>query len=156
MGNLVIARRRLSAQLKTVERRFAGHRCAVLAPRCQLARQNGHDRIVAQFVMVVDVLVTQRKPEHPLSDQGRNAMLDQFLAPIVDEARGKAINQPDRTIRRTQQKRSGIRRDHSTIKTRHNIAPCDGCKLEQFCVTLRRHRGAPRINAKSFSQNNFR
>ena len=46
VADLVIARRLQLAQLQPVERRFAGYRGAFLAPRCQLARQHGHDRIV--------------------------------------------------------------------------------------------------------------
>ncbi len=58
-----------------------------------------------QFVVVVDVLVAQRDPDYPLLDQRCNKMLDQFRFPTVDEARGKALDQPDRTIRRLQQYR---------------------------------------------------
>jgi hypothetical protein len=156
MADPVIPRRRLPAQLEPVERRLAGHRRTVLAPRSQLARQHRHDRIVPQLIMVVDVLISQRNPEHPLPNQGRRQMLDQFPFAPVHEAGGKAINQPDRTIRRSQQQRPGIRCDRSTIKSRHNGAAFHRCKLEQFCATLCRHRGAPRIGAKLLSHNHFR
>ena len=77
--DLVIARRLIPAQFEPVERRLAGHRRAVLARRLQLAGQNRHDRIVAQFVMVVEVLVAERDPEYPLADQRRYPMLDRIL-----------------------------------------------------------------------------
>ena len=47
MRDLVIACRRRPAQLKTVERRFAGHRRAIRPPRRQLAGEYRHDRIAA-------------------------------------------------------------------------------------------------------------
>src|SRR5215216_7937474 len=99
MGYLVIARRNLTAQLKPVECRLAGHWRTILAPRFQLARQHRHDRVVPQIVMVADVFVAQRNPEHPLRNERRNKVLDQFRFAPVNEACSKALNQPDRTIR---------------------------------------------------------
>jgi hypothetical protein len=124
--------------------------------RARLPRQHRHHRVVPQFVVVVDVFVAKRNPEHPLPNQRRNKVLDQILAPTIDEAIGTAPNQPDRTICRSQQQRPGVRRDRSSVKPRYNRAAFHSCKFEQFCVTLCRHRGAPRIGKKSFSQNNFR
>ena len=66
------------------------------------------------------------------------------MAPTIDEAIGKPPNQPDRTICRSQQQRPGVRRDRSSVKPRYNRAAFHSCKFEQFCVTLCRHRGAPR------------
>ena len=65
--DLVIARRLKLAQLQPIERRFAGNRRAILAPRLELAGQYRHHRIVAQLVVVVEILVAKRDPEHPLA-----------------------------------------------------------------------------------------
>ena len=64
VADLVIARRLQPAQLQPVQRRLAGDRCAVVASCFQLARQHCHHGIVAQFVMVVEILVTERDPKH--------------------------------------------------------------------------------------------
>ena len=77
VADLVIARRLQPAQLQPVERRLAGHRRAILAPRRKLARQHRHHRIVAQLVVVVEILIAERDPEHPLAHQRRHLMLDQ-------------------------------------------------------------------------------
>ena len=106
---------------------------------------NRHDRIVAQFVMVVEVLVAERDPVDPLPDQRRNPMLDVAWIATVHETRGKAIDQPNGTVRGSQQQRPGVRRDPPAIKSGDNNSSFDGCKLEQFRATLCRHRGAPRI-----------
>jgi hypothetical protein len=45
--DLVIARRLQSAQLQPVQRRLAGHRRTILAPRFELAGQDRHHRIMA-------------------------------------------------------------------------------------------------------------
>jgi hypothetical protein len=143
MRDPVIARRRLAAQLKTIEGRLPRHRCAVRSARFQLAGQHRHHRIATKVVVIVEVLVTQRNPEHPLTNQGRNAMFDQFLPAIIIETPGKPINQPDYPIRRRQQQGSGVRRDRSPIKTTHNFAASNGSKFKPFRVTLCLHRGVP-------------
>ena len=161
MADLVIPRRSIAAELKPVECRLARHRRAVRAPCLQLAGQHRHHRIMAQLVVIIDVLIAERHPEHPLSNQRGDKVLDIFRASLIDEASGKAPNQPDRAIRRSQQQGTGIRRDRSTVKSRHHGAAFHRAKLKQFsanrfCATLCRHRGAPRIVRKSFSQKNFR
>ena len=78
VADLVVARRLQLAQLQPVQRRLAGHRRTILAPRLELAGQHRHHRIVAQLVVVVEILVAKRNPEHPLADQRHNLMLDQI------------------------------------------------------------------------------
>ena len=68
VADLVIARRRQLAQFHPIERRLAGHRRTILAPRLKLAGQHRHQRIMAQFVVVVQILIAQRDPKHPLAD----------------------------------------------------------------------------------------
>jgi hypothetical protein len=60
-----------------VQRALASQRCAVAGPGFQLARQNSHDGIVAQFIMIVEVFVAQGDPDDAWRDQGLNAVLDE-------------------------------------------------------------------------------
>ena len=103
--DLVIARRLQPAQFQPVQRRLAGNRRAVLASCCQLARQHRHHRVVAQLVVVIEVLIAERDPKHPLRQQGYDLMLDQMLAACVVEARGKPLRQLDRAICRPKKQR---------------------------------------------------
>ena len=64
--------------LQPVQRRLAGQRRAVLAARLELADQRRHHRIVAQMIVIVEVLVAERQAEHALADQRRQAVLDQL------------------------------------------------------------------------------
>ena len=82
VADLVVARRLELAQLQPVERRFAGDRRTILPPRLELARQHRHHRIVAQFVVVIEILVAERDPEHPLANQRRDVVLD-HVRPLV-------------------------------------------------------------------------
>jgi hypothetical protein len=156
VADLVIARRLQSAQLQPVQRRLAGHRRTILAPRLKLAGQHRHQRIMAQFVVVVEILIAKRNPEHPLADQRRDLVLDQFRAPHVVKARCQPIHHSDRTIRRAQKQRSCIRRDRARIECRDHRAAFNRFKSKEIRATLCRHRGAPRIDEKLLQHNGFR
>ena len=82
--------------------RLARYRCAIAPLRRKLARQYRHHRIVTRIVVIVQVLIAQRNPEHPLSDQRLDLVLNQTRSPLVLKALGKTINQTDRLIRRPQ------------------------------------------------------
>ena len=99
MSNLVIARRLRPAQLQTVERRLAGHRRTILAMGLKLAGQHRHHRIMAQLVVVVEILIAQRNPQHPLANQRLHPVLDQLLTAAIAKAPREAINQLDRLVR---------------------------------------------------------
>ena len=85
---------------------------------------------MAQIVMVEHVLITQCNAEGALADQRCHRVLDQLRRPAVGETASKAIDQPDRTVRRRQQQGTGIRGDLTAIKRAHHQAPFDGCKFE--------------------------
>ena len=155
MADLVIARRRRLAQLQPVERRFARDRSTILPPRRELASQHRHHRVMAQLVMVVQVLVAECQTEHALADERAHLMLDQMRRTAILEAGRKPLDQADRSIRGTQQQPAGIRCDRSPIKRSDNRTPLDACKSKLIRVTLRRHRGPPQKLIKWFSQNNF-
>ena len=78
IADLVVAGRLLPAQFQPIERRFAGQRRTIGAPRFELAAQHRHHRVVAQLVVVDQILVAQRDPEHPLPHQTRHRVLDQI------------------------------------------------------------------------------
>ena len=63
---------RLNFRFANLARHFAGHCGAVRAPRLKLSRQHRHQWIVAQRLMVIEVLVAERDPEYPLPNQRRH------------------------------------------------------------------------------------
>jgi hypothetical protein len=86
VADLVVARRLQFAQFQPVQRRLAGDRGAIRAPRCELACQHRHHRITTQFIVVVEILVAKRNREHPLANQGRDLVLDPLRTPLVVKA----------------------------------------------------------------------
>ena len=87
---------RLGRVLQPVERALARHRRAVAPPSLQLAGQHRHDGIVAQLIVIVQILVAQRQAEHALADERGNRVLDLPDLTTVPEAGSKAIDQTDR------------------------------------------------------------
>jgi len=98
---------------------------------------------MAQHIMVVQIFITQRQPEHPLAHQRRHFVLDQRLVAAIGEAARKPVNQSDRPIRRSQQQNPGIRRDRPAVKRGHHGATFNTCKTKQIRATLCLHRGDP-------------
>jgi hypothetical protein len=86
LADFVIARWRWNAPLEAVERRLAGDRRAILSSRLQLSGEHCHDRLMAQLIVVVQVLVAERDPEKPLADERGDFVFDEVLAPGVLEA----------------------------------------------------------------------
>ena len=58
--------------------------------RAELAGEHCQDGIVPDLVVVDQVLIAQSNPEHALSDQGCNLVLDALGIARVSEAGGKA------------------------------------------------------------------
>jgi hypothetical protein len=54
---------------------------------------------VAQFVVIDQILVAQRNPEHALSDQRPDLMINQFRRAAVGKTLGKPFDQSDRPVR---------------------------------------------------------
>ena len=142
-GDPVIARQLRPAQLQPVERRFAGQRCAILAPRRQLAGQHRHCQVVAQLIVIDQIFITQRQRKNPLSDQCPDGVLDQLRRAIIGKTLGKPIDQPDRPVGRPQQQGPGIRGHLAAVKPRHYPAPRDRCKTKPIRATLCLHRVSP-------------
>ena len=128
--------------LKPVERRLSGNRRAALAARLELARQHGHHGIMAQMIVVVEVLVAERKAEQTLADERLQAMLDQLGRTRVDEAARKPRHEADRLVCLPEQQRTRIRGHRPAIEASHNLAALHGSEIQRILATLCRHRGS--------------
>jgi hypothetical protein len=114
VADLVIARRFASGRvLEPVERALAGQRRTARPACLELAGEDRHHRIVAQPIMVEQVLIPQRQAEDPLADQRRNLMLDPARRAPIAETAGEPLDEPDRLVGGPEQQRPGIR-GHST------------------------------------------
>jgi hypothetical protein len=57
-------------------------------------------------------------------------MFDQIGPLLIGEVRRKSMHHPNRPIRRTQQKRSGIRGDRTAVEGREHFTAFNSCKSE--------------------------
>jgi hypothetical protein len=145
--DLVILRRMAPRRvLQPIERALAGQGLAVRPQhRAQLAGKHRERRVLAQLVMIVEVLVAQRQAEDALPHQRLDPMLDISSVAPIGEARGKPAHQPETPIHLPQQQRACVRGDAAASEARHHRTSIDRFKFKQLRRTLRLHRGVPRI-----------
>jgi len=111
---------------------------------------------VPQFIVIVEVFVTERNPEHALPNQARHRVFNQIGSATIAKATCKPIHQIDCSIGRAQKQRSGIRRHQSGVERGFHTAAFDHSKIKPFWATLCRHRGFLESLQKSLRHNNFR
>ena len=81
--------------LETVERALAGARLAAVAAAAAfafevlLAAEQGQQRVRAQLIVIVEVLITQRQPIDALGDQLSHAVFDLLGLAVIAEASGE-------------------------------------------------------------------
>ena len=153
--DLTVPRRGLARQFQTVQRGFAGDRSAIRAPRFELAGQHRHHRIVAQVVVVVEILIAEREAEHALANQRGHSMLNKPGIAHVAKAAGQATNEIDRLVGRPQEQPARVRRHRPAVEFGDHRPPLNRCKLARLRATLRLHRGPSPHPRKYLSQNNL-
>jgi hypothetical protein len=84
--------------LQPVQRRFPRQRRTARPPRRQLAQDRTENRVVAKLVVIEQILIAKRDPDHPLAHQRHQPVLDIGRRPPVAEACRKPPKQPDSPI----------------------------------------------------------
>lgn len=109
VADLVVARRLPDpAELQSVERRLAGKHRAILPLRRQAFRHKGQNGVVAERVVVVDVLISQRDRRDALSHQRLYAVHRAVRIASVDEAGSHPAEQPDDFVNVAHKQGAGI------------------------------------------------
>ncbi len=86
--------------------------------------------------MIVEILVAQRQPVHPLRHQFPHAVRDQPGVAVVLETGPQSRQQIQPLVRLAQQQRSTIRGHGAAVEPRPHTARKMPFKLERFLVTL--------------------
>jgi hypothetical protein len=107
-----------------------------------LADQHGHQRIVSQPVMVVEIFVAQRQPKNPLGDQVLDGMLDPLGIAVIGETSGKSPDDRHFLLDFSQQQSPRVGRDGPAIESSTNFPLRQGLKIKSIRVTLCLHRAA--------------
>ena len=140
--------------LKTVQRALARQGFAVRPQhRMQLARQHRKRRVLAQFVVIIEILVAQHQAKDPLPNQRLDPVLDVTRIATIGEATREPADQSKAAINLSQQQRPRVRGNVAAIETRYHSPPLNRFKFEQRRATLCLHRGDPWITEKTLLHN---
>jgi Zinc-binding dehydrogenase len=109
---------------------------------------------MTQLIVIIEILIAERDSKYPLANQSHDLVFNEVWTPQIVKAASESLHHADRSIRRTQQQRTGIRGDRAGVERGYHLPPFDGFKFEEIRGTVCGHRGAPRIIDKSFWHNN--
>ena len=125
VADLVIAAA-AAYQFQPIQRAFAGQGLFHLA----LAAQNSEQRVDAQLLVVVQVLVAQCQTVNALRQHLFDRVLDQFLVAIVAETACQTPKQVDPPLSLAEKQRPAIARHVTCREPRLHTARKMGCKGE--------------------------
>jgi len=146
----------LRRMLQPIEGRLASERRAIRALGGQSAAEHAEHRIVAQLIVIDDVLVAERDTKNALAQHRRQLVNGERRVAAVLEASGEARHEADRLVGLAEQQRAGVGGDRAAVESAHNLTAFDGSEIERILTTLCRHRGSPSSRVKSLLHNNFR
>jgi hypothetical protein len=141
--------------LQPVERGLAGKHGAIGAAGFEFAGDKTQHRIVAQCIVIVQLLVAQRKAMDALGHKRLKRVLYVLLFPAVAETGRGLPGQADGAIRLPQQQRPRIRGDRPAIERGCDSAASQAFKFQLAHVTVCWHRLRLQNQGKSLLQDYF-
>jgi hypothetical protein len=100
-----------------VQRRLSGQ------PATGLVEHGSKGRIVAQLIVIDQVLVAEREPEDAVAQQIGDGVGNAVSEPKITEALGQRHGQPDRAVGGAKQQRTAVRRDRPPSKAPTSLRP---------------------------------
>ena len=86
-----------------------------------LAQRHRQHGIAPQFIVVIEILVTQRQPKHTLQDQIQQRVFDPVRAAVVLEAAGEPPHDPGPFFQLLQRQHSPIGGDVASIEAPNQL-----------------------------------
>jgi hypothetical protein len=120
----------------------------VLSSRIFFPHQHRQQRVLAQPVMIVEILVSQRQPIHPLPHQLFDRVLDYLCFPVIHKTLRKLPNDVSLRFQFPQQQRSPIGCDRAPVESRHHCSIRQPLKLIGLLITLCSHQAAAPFASK--------
>ena len=102
--------------------------------------QQRQEPIPAQLVVVVEILVAQAQPVHPLLDQRFDGRLDPIRIPMIGEALAEPTQNPGPLLHFAQQDASSVGGDLAAIEPAHDVSSVQALKHELCSGTLCGHK----------------
>ncbi len=126
-----------------VQRRLSRQHSAVPPVRRSLARDKAEYGIMAQVIVVVQILVAKRDAMNALGHQRFDRVLDAVLPAAIPETSRNLPGQADTAIGLAQQQRARVRRDGAAVESRCDFPASEAGEIERIRTTLCQHRGPP-------------
>ena len=115
-----------------------------------LLNQHRQQRIVPQLLVIVQIFISQGQPIDSLGHQLLHRMFDQIGVPIIREAGGKLVEDPDALLDLPQEQPTAVTGDRSAVELRTDLASLLGMKSEDKLVTLCGHKAVLLLGRISF------
>ena len=93
-------------------------------------------QIVAQRIVIIEILVAQREAVDALPQQTDLLMGDQLRGARIGQRRIQRTGQPKAPIGLAQEHHAAVAGDLAALKTRLDFTPIEAWKLKQFVVTV--------------------
>ena len=106
----------------------------------RLFQQHSQQRIVAQLLVIVQILLTQGQTIDALRHQLLHGVFDPVRIAIIGEAGGKLAQDPDALLDLPQQQTTAVTGDRSAVELRPDLASFLGMKSKDKLVTLCGHK----------------
>ena len=100
--------------------------------------------------MIVQIFVSQGQTIDSLSHQFLYLVFDQIRIPIIREAGGKLVEDPDPFLDLAQEQTTAVAGDRSAVKLCSDLASFLGMKSEDKLVTLWGHKAVLLLGKISF------
>ena len=114
---------------------------ALLACEVLLAAQQRQQRVGAQLIVIVEVLITQHQPVDALGDQLAHAVFDLRGLAVIAEAGGELPHDTAALLELAQQHAAAVGGDRAAIETGHHLAAAMFGEGEAGLGTLCHGRG---------------
>jgi hypothetical protein len=115
---------------------------ARLAGGIGLADDGGQERITAEVVVVVEVLVAQRQGGDALGDQLLHGVFGEAGVAVVGEAGGELAEDAGESLGLAEQQGAAVGGDGAAVEVGEDVAAAEHGKVEVGRVTLCFHRAA--------------
>jgi hypothetical protein len=149
-------------EFEAVERTLARQRFAAVALAQALAAlgivlgdQHGHEGVMPQLVVVVEIFVAQAQTEDALLDQFGQGVFDEVRVAAICETAGKLFDKTKLGFDLPQQQSARIGGDLAAIKATHHRARTQVLEKQLRLPTLCHSKTAPSLRRNAFDTQTF-
>ena len=112
----------------------------ILAERIAFVANDGQQRVAAQLVVIIEVLVPQRQPGEALRQELGELVIHKTRVALIVETLGQCARHAQAVIDLTQQQRAAVGGEGAARKISNHLARTEGLKEPWLVLTVCRRR----------------